>query len=463
MKKLSCLKRLDYLFDKDSVSFNSENITFKIGSGNINKKSVYFIAIDSEKSAKSPFEEVKNMNIFLGKILEKPAPLILLSDTPGFHSSAEKSQLPNDAEQVLADKFGIGAWYFNHSKLSGKVPQVSAIFDKMGAALTFPPLLNDFTILTENAGLSIGRIDVVKQFLRENITYEELGGAKMHSEVSGSIDFIAKSEEKALRKIKDYLKYMPDLAGNKLPKLEFEYNNIKSIEEIIPDNPMKMLNIDLLINEISDTNSFFELRQNFAKEVITGFATFNGNICGIIANRSSQKGGIFFPESIDKTIHFISICDSFGIPLVFLSDSPGFMVGLKVEQQGIIKKASKLFQKISNSDTAILSVIIRRSYTAGLYAMAGGGMNADRIIALPSAIISIYGESVLKQLTNNSDENEKEIATQMLKSSKNPEYFLRSGMIDAIIKYEELRNEIFKFISKFQDGKRASKKPIEII
>ncbi len=463
MQNLTAIQRLKSLFNENSIQFESENKTFKIGKGQIRKDLAYFILLDCDYSAESPFEEIKNMNIFLENILKQPAPLVLLLDIPGFHTSSEKSQLPNDAEKVLADKYGVGAWYYFHSILSGKIPQIAVVFNKMGASLTFPPLMCDYTVLTENAGLSIGRIDVVKQFLRENTDYESLGGAKMHAEISGSIDSVAQSDSEALKNAKKYLTYLPDVAGNKLPKLKYTYSTDKLIDDIIPNNAMKILDMDLLINEISDDNSFFELKKNYAKEIITGFASFEGNVCGIIANRSSQKGGLFFPESTNKTTRFISLCDSFGIPIVFLSDSPGFMVGSKVEQQGIIKKASKLFQTISNTTTAKLSVIVRRSYTAGLYAMSGGGMKADKVTALKSAVISIYGEGVLKQLVNNSDENEKEIANHMLKNANNPEYFLKLNMIDDIIEHKDLRNEIINFISQHQDGKKASKKPIEIL
>ncbi len=458
-------ERISYLFDEDSIKFDpyKDKSGFLLGFGTIDNRKTYFSVFNSDEKPDSLFSDFIRLNGFLKSIHTHPAPLVLMMDIPSSHQAAQKSPFPDDAQKLLASKEGVAAWYYNHATLSGKVPQTCVVFDKMGAALTFPIALCDTVTMTESAGMSIGRLDVVTEILHKEVDYEELGGASLHAEQSGSIDWIAHDESSALTQAKSYLSYLPTISGKSLPKKEFTYSNILPLKDLIPQNPLHSLDMDVLIDALSDDNSFLELRKSFAKEVITGFASFNGHVSGIVANRSKVNSGIFFPQTSQKTSRFVSLCDSFGIPLVFLSDAPGFMVGGEVESSGSIKSAAGLFSTISNSTTAKLTVAVRRTYTAGLYAMGGGGLMPDRFVALPSAVISIYGEAVAKQLMQTSDDEQKEHADKMIESSHKPQDFLDMGLIDDIVEVDNLRDEIISFISKYQDGKRASKKAIQII
>lgn len=454
-----------YLFDTDSINLEicGSKSGFLLGFGTIAQRKTYFIVFNKDEKPNSLSSDFERLNKFLNSILLKPAPLVLIMDIPSSHQAAQKSPFPDDAERLLASKKGVGNWYYNHARLSGKIPQTCIVLNKMGAALTFPISLCDTASMMKSAGMSIGRLDIVSKILRKDIDYQELGGAKLHAEQSGSIDWIANNELSALLYAKEYLSYLPSCSGSALPQKEFVYNNSLPIKNLIPKNPLQALNMDALIDALSDDNSFLELRASFAKEVMTGFATFSGYIAGIVANRSKVNGGIFFPNTSLKTSRFVSLCDAFGIPLIFLSDSAGFMVGGEVESAGSIKSAAQLFSTISNATTAKLSIAVRRTYTAGLYAMGGGGLIPDRFVALPSAIISIYGEAVAKQLMQTTDEEQKEHADKMLDSSHNPQQFLDMGLIDAIVDYDDLRDEIISFILQYQDGKRASKRAIQII
>jgi acetyl-CoA carboxylase carboxyltransferase component len=462
---MNAYERVLYLFDENSIVFDTykDKSGFLLGFGAMDKRKVYFIVFNSDEKPDSIFNDFKRLNSFLKSIHAEPAPLVLMMDIPSSHQSAQKSPFPNDAQRLLTSKEGVGAWYYNHATLSGKVPQTCVIFDKMGASLTFPITLCDTATMIETAGMSIGRVDVVNKILHKNVEYKKLGGAHLHAEQSGSIDWIACDESSALSQAKSYLSYLPSISGESLRKKEFTYSNALSFDDLIPKNPLYPLAMDVLVNALSDDDSFLELRSSFAKEIITGFASFDGYIAGIVANRSKVNGGIFFPKTSQKTSRFISLCDSFGIPLVFLSDAPGFMIGEEVEKNASIKAAANLFSTISNSTTAKLCVAVRRTYTAGLYAMGGGGLMPDRFVALPSAIISIYGESVAKELMKSTNDEENEHAKKMIKSSHKPQEFLEMGLIDDIVEADNLRDEIISFVSKYQDGKRASKKAIQII
>jgi acetyl-CoA carboxylase carboxyltransferase component len=462
---MNTYEKILFLFDEASVKLKSygQKSGFLLGHGDIDGRKTYFIAFNKDQKPKSVFEDFQYLNSFFSHIEDEPAPLVLMMDIPSSHKSAQQSPFPDDAENLLASKEGVARWYYNHARLSGKVPQTCIVFDKMGAALTFPVSICDSVVMLRSSGMSIGRLDVVSKMLYQELDYENLGGAELHATESGSIDSIAQSESEAVLYAKKYLSYLPGASKEHLPKKDFTYTNQIPIEELIPEDAMHILDMDRLIKAISDDDSFFELRESFAREVITGFATFNGYIAGIVANRSKVNSGIFFPKSSLKASRFISLCDSFGIPIVFLSDSAGFMIGSDVEKAGNIKSAAQLFTTISNVTTAKMSVIVRRAYTAGLYAMSGGGMMADRFVALESAIISIYGEGVARELMRGTDDEEKQHAIKMLESSHKPQDYLDMGLLDDVVHYDDLRNEIVSFVSRFQDGKRASSKTLQII
>jgi len=457
-------ERVSYLFDKESVEYKHylEKSGFLFGKGDINRREVYFIAFNSEEKAESLFEDFKTLDDFFQKIVQEPAPLLLMMDIPSHHKSSQTSSFPDDAQKMLASKFGVGKWYYNHAILSGKVPQIALVFDKMGASLTFPIALCDISLILEDAGMSIGRLDVVSNTLHEEISYEELGGAKLHAESSGSVDAVVHDEVSLLIQTKRYLSYLPQQSGDALPQHEFMYSNYIPIKDLIPLDTHHSLDMDTLIDAISDDGSFVELRESYAREIITGFATFKGHTTALMANRSKTNGGIFFPESSQKAARFVSLCDAYGIPIVFLSDSAGFMIGPEVERRGSIKYAAQLFSIISNSTTAKLSVSVRRNYTAGVYAMGGGGMMSDRFIALNTSTLSIYGDSVAQKLLQTSDTHEMQNAQSMLESANKPQEYLEMGLLDALIEPDTLRDEIIEFVSKYQDGSRASKKTINI-
>ncbi|NPA24929.1 MAG: acyl-CoA carboxylase subunit beta [Deltaproteobacteria bacterium] len=462
---MNSTERIDYIFEAGSVTYRNspQESNFLFGYGSIGKRKVYFVATNDGKNFSNTFAKFKEFTVFLESILSDPAPLILLLDILPAHHTAQRSPVPEDPDRLLADRYGVGRWYHLQARLSGRVPQVCAVFARMGATLTFPIALCDAVAMLSDAGMSIGRSDVVEKMMGEKPPYEKLGGAGMHAEKSGSIDFIGKRDEDILLWAQRYIEYLPLESGRPLPSCQAKHvqRNLE-LEKAVPANANVMLDMDRLIRLLSDEESFFELRQDFAREIITGFARFDGKVAGVIGNRSAVRGGILFPESCQKAARFISICDAFGIPLVFLADAPGFMVGSQVESAGIIKSAALLFSAISNAATARLSVIVRRGYTAGVYAMAGGGMEPDRFIALPTAIISIYGEVVASRLDPD-NAKERENLKKMLETATNPGAFVEQGLIEAIVPMEDLRREIIAFLAPNQDGKRASKRPVLLV
>ncbi len=442
--KLTARKRIELLLDE--IEYLNQEEGHLQAAGKINNREVYVLARDSFMPINNLIKDFSAaLNIF-NKIENNPRILILIFDLMSDRKDPSKSVFPPDPTYFLLDKKGVGKWYNLLATYSKKIPIISMVFDKLGAAGTFPIMFSDIVAMTENAGMSIGRKDVVEKILGANISYEELGGAKMHERCSGSVDFVGKNEEEVLKWIKGCINFIKKYNSYEENLSDYKYSFNGDIEQLIPKNPSVILDMDKLIKSISDDNSFIELKKNYASEIIIGFATFQGKPSAIIANRSAVNSGLFFPKSCYKAADFVKICDKFNIPILFLVDSCGFMVGKDVEQQGIIKAGANLFSSIANSKVPKISIVVRRAYTAGVYAMGGGHIADSRFVALPSAIISIYSETIGSMLTKS--EKDKKSFEAMMKSGKSPMELFEKGYLDSVIEYNDLRKEIVNFISK---------------
>jgi len=440
--------RVAKLFDGGSFKkFTPEKSNgFITGSGLVNGREVMASFIDPLNQPESFFAGISDHLSLLEKALEAKAPVVLIMDTPAQHQTPDKSPFPKDPIKLLADRRGVGRWYFLHSKLSGRVPQIAVVLSRLGSALTFPVALCDAAVITANAGMSVGRPDVVEKMLGRKVDYDELGGANMHYSVSGSVDHVAKDESEAFEWVRKYLDYMPGSAKKSRAAAEYDEAVIKGT---IPVNPNFAFDTHEVIKGVADAGTFFESRKGFAAELITAFCRIEGRTAGIIANNSSARGGLFFPETCRKSARFISICSAYGIPLVFLADAPGFMIGPEVEKSAIIKEGAMLFSAIANSNVPKISIVLRRDYTAGVYAMAGPGFDPDGFIALPDAVISIYGKSVAEKLSaRETSDDEKKAVGEMLSAAENPRVLLEMGLLDEIVAVEKLRPRIACFLDK---------------
>ncbi len=415
------------------------------GSGKVKGMDVLLSFMVPDEAGKSPFAGLQEHLELLAMAEERSLPLILVMDTPGHQKSGEESPFPHDPLRLLADPRGVGAWFAGHARLSGKVPQIAVVLNKMGASMTFPVSLCDYCVMTENAGMSIGRPDVVEKMLGIKPDYKDLGGAEMHLRTSGSADAVCPDETTAFSRAAAYL----ELLMHRKKEAGPAGAGAERVAELIPASPNEAFDTHQVIDAITDGHSLLELKSGIARELVTGLARVNGLSTGIIANNSAVRGGIFFPETCRKAARFISLCDSFGIPLVFLADDAGFMVGPQVEQAGIIREAAQLFSAIANTAIPKLSVVLRRSYTAGVYAMAGPGFRPEAFIALPGAVISIYGKTVADRLSERGvDGTESGAVKEMLDAAEDPEKLLSMGLLDRIIRPAELRDELIRFAEK---------------
>ena len=455
--------RIEKLFDKDTfTTFNmDQNNGFVTGCGKVDGRDVMASFIEPDEAPESSFKVLQDHLALLEKALEKKVPVVFVMDTPAMHKTADKSPFPKDPIRLLTGKNGVGRMYSSHASLSGKVPQVVMVLNKLGAALTFPVTLCDAAVMVESAGMSIGRPDVVEKICEQSVDYAELAGPAMHYSTSGSIDHVASDEPDAFRWVRNYLGCMTqNLKQNSLPP-EFD---TATLERAVPATPFMAFDTHKVIKGIADAGTLIELRAGIAQELITGFVRIKGRITGIVANNSAVRGGLFFPETCRKAARFVSICDAYAIPMVFLADNAGFMVGAQVEQAGAIREASLLFSTIANATVSKISIVMRRDYTAGVYAMAGPGFDPIRFIALPGAVISIYGKGVAEKLsTRGFDDKENKSLQEMMSGAEDPHKLVEMGLLDEVVEIGALREALVTFLQNVSASTAGTRKPILLV
>jgi acetyl-CoA carboxylase carboxyltransferase component len=323
------------------------------------------------------------------RIQEKAArlrvPILYLVDAAGGRISEQIKIFPG--------RFHAGRIFYNEVQLSGVVPQVCVLFGPSPAGSAYLPALTDLVIMVDGkASLYVGSPRMVEMAIGEKTTLEELGGARMHCSVSGCGDVLAASDEDAIELARRYLAYMPQSYQERPAEHDAaEPKPGRSIEEIVPYDQRKYFDMYEVIDRVIDAGSWFEVKRLFAAEIIVGLARIAGRTVGIVANQPKVKGGVLFVDSSDKAAKFIWLCNAFNVPLVYLADVAGFMVGTKVEREGIIRHGAKMVFATSQATVPKISVVVRKCYGAGLYAMCGPAFEPDASLTLPQGQIAIMG------------------------------------------------------------------------
>jgi acetyl-CoA carboxylase carboxyltransferase component len=319
------------------------------------------------------------------RALRLELPMVYLVDSAGARIT--------DQVQMFPGRRGAGRIFYNEVVLSGRVPQVCLLFGPSAAGGAYIPAFCDVVIMRDgNASMYLGSPRMAEMVIGEKVTLEEMGGAKMHTSVSGCGHFLVDSDEDAIDLAKRYLSYMPRNWREVPPSTPpAEPGTAKAVSEIVPADENAAFDVADLIEALVDADSFLEVHDRWAKEVVVGLARLDGRAIGIVANQPKVKGGVLFVDSADKAARFIWTCNAFNVPLLFLADVPGFMIGTQVERQGIIRHGAKMISAVSEATVPKLSVIVRKAYGAGLYAMAGPAFEPDCCIALPSASIAVMG------------------------------------------------------------------------
>jgi acetyl-CoA carboxylase carboxyltransferase component len=274
------------------------------------------------------------------------------------------------------------------------VPQLCVLFGPSAAGGAYIPAFCDAVIMVEgNASMYLGSPRMAEVVVGEKVTLEEMGGARMHCTVSGCGDILVKTEDEAIAAARSYMSYMPSSWREAVASVAGADPDADAppIEETIPFEPGRGYDAQEVINALVDAGSFFEIKRLFARELVTGFARIDGRAVGVLASQPRFKGGVLFVDSADKAARFITCCDAFNIPLLFLADVPGFMIGTAVERQGIIRHGAKMIAALTQASVPKICVVMRKAYGAGLYAMCGPAFDPDCTLALPSAQIAVMG------------------------------------------------------------------------
>ncbi len=311
-------------------------------------------------------------------------PMIYLVDSAGARIT--------DQVQMFPGRRGAGKIFHSQVRASGAIPQVCALFGPSAAGGAYIPAFCDYvTMVDGNASMYLGSPRMVEMVVKEKTTLEEMGGARMHCTVSGCGHHLAGSEHEALAAVRRYLSYLPQNWQRQPPAAPAAEAEDIDLAAMVPASERQAFDMRRYIRGLVDAGSFFEIHELWARELTIGFARLAGQVLGVVATNPLFKGGVLFVDSADKATRFIQLCDAFNIPLLFLADVPGFMVGTAVEKQGIIRHGAKMISAVSEATVPKICVIVRKAYGAGLYAMAGPGFEPDATIALPTAKIAVMG------------------------------------------------------------------------
>ncbi len=426
------------------------------GLGRIDGRPVAIMANDSTVKAGSWGKRTVEKIIRIQETAKKRrCPLIYLVDSAGARIT--------DQIEMFPGRRGAGRIFYNQVHLSGLIPQVCLLFGPSAAGGAYIPAFCDVVVMVDkNASMYLGSPRMAEMVIGEVVSLEEMGGARMHTSVSGCGDVLVKKEEDALDWCRQYLGYFPSNSTQAPPRSEALAPAAHApFDEMIPPEQNKLFDIMKVVNALVDEGSFIPIKKRFAKEMVTGLARIDGHPIGILANQPKAKGGVLFVDSADKATRFITLCDAFNIPLLYLADVPGFMIGSKVEKEGIIRHGAKMISAVSSATVPRISVVVRKAYGAGLYAMCGPGFDPDCHIALPQAMIAVMGpqaavNAVYARKIAALPEEEREAWVM----AKREEYaqdvdllkLASELVVDLIVCGDDLREELVKRFQLYREG-----------
>jgi methylmalonyl-CoA decarboxylase subunit alpha len=384
--------------------------------------------------------------------LQKRMPMVWLLDSAG-------ARIQEAAGSLFA---GSGHLFREEVTMSGVIPMVAAMLGPCAAGTAYIPGLADFVPMVVGQGaMALAGPHLTKAVTGEDISMEDLGGAKVHCRKSGVGDLEVKDDAECIQVVKDYLSYFPANCEERPPLRETKDPEDRMSErllDIVPESPRHPYDMYDVISEIVDDGVYFDIKPKFAKTIITCLARFGGQPCGIVASQPKQLGGILENDSADKAARFVNLCDAFGIPLLFLQDVPGFMVGSKVEHAGIIRHGAKMLYAVSRATVPKITVVVRKAYGAGYYVMNGRAYEPDLIVAWPTAEISVMGPEgavniIGRSAIEASDDPEKTRAEMVakVKETIDPYIAAKNDLIDDVIDPRETRPTIIRGLRMAQN------------
>ena len=373
-------------------------------------------------------------------------PIVYLIDSAGARIDQQVQMFPG--------RRGAGRIFYNQVRLSGVVPQVCVLFGPSAAGGAYIPAFCDVVVMRDgNASMYLGSPRMAEMVIGEKVTLEEMGGARMHTSKSGVGHALVKTDEEGIAWARRYLSYFPSSYEQQPPSARAgEATPARPLRDVIPVDENKPFDMFEALESVLDADSFHEIHARWARELIVGYGRLAGRAIGIVASQPKVKGGVLFVDSSDKAAHFITTCNAFNIPLLFLADVPGYMIGTQVERDGIIRHGAKMVSAVSEATVPKISVVVRKAYGAGLYAMSGPAFEPDCCLALPTASIAVMGPQAAinavyyNQLQAIEDEQERTERTAEMRAAYAADIDIvrlaAELVVDAVIQPEDLRAEL---------------------
>ena len=472
--KLTVRERIDLLFDKDTflefgllasqqaVRGGEPDVDgtpadgVVTGHGDVEGREVWVIAYDFTVMAGSMGavgEQFKAARV-RELALRYRRPIVWLLDSAG-------ARIQEAAGSTFA---GTGYLFYDQVVMSGVIPQVAAMLGPCSAGTAYIPGLADFVpMVKETSSMSLGGARLVKAATGEDVTDHDMGGSQVHCYESGVGDNEVADDRECIATVRRFLSYLPSSNADEPPFRATDDSadrSVDGLEKIVPTNPRAAYDVKRVIKAVFDRDSWFEIKPAWAKNIVVGFARAGGHAVGVVANQPMQKGGILDSDSADKAARFIRMCDAFNVPLVYLMDVPGFIVGSQVEKEGIIRHGAKMLYATSEATVPKVTVIMRKAYGAGYYVMCGRGYQPDLIVAWPLAEISVMGpEGAVNIIFNkqiDASANPEETRAQLIetiRSQINPYLAAGWAMIDDVIDPAETRRVIIRAIEQARNKK----------
>lgn len=456
--KLLVRERLELLFDSGTTFEDGLLARYDEGLpgdavvtavGTVDGRDVAVIANDFTVKAgtwgKRTFEKIVRMQ----EIAQHAGiPLVYLFDSAGARI--------DEQFESYAGRRAWGNIFYNQVQISGRVPQVCALFGPSPAGSAYVPALCDYTVMVrEKATAYLGSPRLAEMVTGEKVSLEEMGGAEMHCTISGLGDALVEDDEEAIAAIRVWLSYLPQDWEELPPKAEpLLPGSERTVRETVPERESEVYDVNDLIDAVVDADSFFPYKELFAPELVTGFARLGGESVGIIANQPIAKGGVLFGDSSDKAARFIWICNAYNVPLLFLVDIAGYMIGSQVEREGIIRHGAKMLFAVAESRVPRIAVLVRKAYGGGYLAMSGAPMHPDAVIALPTAKPALMGPDAAVngihynriQAIEDPEERARFIAEKKAEYAAGIDVFkiANENAVEAVVPADELREELIR-------------------
>ncbi|MEX3694104.1 carboxyl transferase domain-containing protein [Paraburkholderia sp. BR14263] len=444
------LQRVGMLFDAGSFVEHDPRADahFLCGEGLINSVKSFLVmnrGQDCMFNGTGQWRTAEQIISTVNQARDQRAPLIYIQDHPGEVGSFDTTKvISSDMSRLLLSPAGMGRVSASLAELAEANLLISAILGPTSGPLALPIMLADLVLMTEKGALCMGRPDMVKAMLAEQSDLHSLGGTDVHCRGSGSVQLAFKDERHLFECVRDFLRCL--VKGTPSTTLEYEEPDAVDFENLIPSNHRTPYDMHHLLLSFVDKGSFTETNAEYAREALTGYARIKGHFAAIVANNPRFNSGAIHRKSAAKMVKMINIAAKTSMPIIFLADVPGFMIGREAESSGIFLAAAELFRAHVRCHVPKLLLVVRKAYTGGVYAMSGPGFDPIAVLAYPHAHIGVFSPDTMGKLMSGAEGAIKDTMRKLSDEIQNPNLLKADGLITDVIGVEETRQEVVRYL-----------------